>query len=368
MQSVQNPISMEVFSTKHLFMAVVRYLENQEIQKAEELLHFITQEDARRKGEIQSLVFAKAFAKRITHQMPLEENLYLRAGQLPQIDLFNFMAHRFPLVSEARRISNEYLYHFMRDTEEVTLLDLGIGTGQQEEELLRLLSRRSACPSVLRIVAIEPAEGSLIEAEETLTSLAQSLGLTVEFYPIPKKLEELSSLDWEYIQNIPGKLIINEAFAVHHIADQAGRDRRNLILAILRDLNPSAFILSEPNSDHLTKNLMTRFQNAWRHFNLVFQLVDRLKCAEIEKKALKIHFFGREIEDIIGNCEEKRTERHETAEMWLNRLTSVGFSPLRDFSLLPGEGGGGGVALTRRHDYISLDVEGESVVAILCVV
>ena len=51
-----------------------------------------------------------------------------------------------------------------------------------------------------------------------------------------------------------------------------------------------------------------------------------------ERTALKL-FFGREIDDIIGNQFQERYERHEPADMWIYRLKKAGFSITNHFEL-----------------------------------
>ena len=102
-------------------------------------------------------------------------NLYL----LPQdqgklIKAFNFMGEKFPLVYLAHRHSMTLLENQMQDQEHVVLMDIGIGTAQQEVNILKHLMLTQKLPKKLSIIGIEPSANSLAQAETRLTDFANS--------------------------------------------------------------------------------------------------------------------------------------------------------------------------------------------------
>jgi len=247
----------------------------------------------------------------------------------------------------------------------VTLLDIGIGTGQQVLALLYELARRGALPERLTIVAVEPSEASLREAERCLTQAARILDVDFTFVPIVAVAAEMNEAQWAKVTAVPQSFVVHAAFAAHHVRDRvAGECARDALFRRLRTLGPEAVVLAEPNSDHHTGVFPMRFENCWRHFSLTFELIGRLGLTDDEVTAMKL-FFAREIEDILGNAEETRCERHESTDAWLSRLTRCGFRPYRAFDLT-GRFDHPSVSVVPREGYVGLDYAGETLVSVLC--
>ena len=109
--------------------------------------------------------------------------------------------------------------------------------------------------------------------------------------------------------------------------------------------------------------------SCWHHFGeATFSLIEELPMSPIERYALEVGFFGREIDDIIGNSEENRSERHEPTKTWLHRLEEAHFSPT-DLS----NGGDkykafseGPVKATVHKGYVALEYRGEALVSVIC--
>jgi len=317
--------------------------------------------------DLKYYIFAAALAKRLESDKAGDINLYLRKFEHPQISLFNLLAQHLPTVSLAGRVANDLLCRFLGNREEVTLLDIGIGTGQQELALLYELARRGALPEYLTIVAVEPSAASLREAERCLTQAARTLQLPFTFVPILAVAEEMDEAQWATIADAAAAkpLVVHAAFAAHHVRDRvAGECARDALFRRLRTLGPEAVVLAEPNSDHHTDVFPMRFENCWRHFSLTFELIGRLGVTQDECAAMKL-FFAREIEDILGNAEETRCERHESTDAWLSRLTRCGFRPYRAFDLT-GRFDHPSVSVVPREGYVGLDYAGETLVSVLC--
>ena len=274
--------------------------------------------------DMQYFLFAMALARRLGDGEAQQMNLYLRRFELPQISLFNLVAERLPMVGLAGRIANDLLCGLLEGHEDATLIDVGLGTGRQEMALLRRLGETGTTLRRLTVVGVEPDPDSLRQAEAGLTAIAGELGITLRFLGIPKVIEALDEDDWGLLSDTPGPRVVHSAFALHHMA--AGADRQE-VFRRLREVEPAAVVLVEPNSDHATDSLSQRFHNAWHHFSHNFELVDELGLPERERNGIKL-FFGRELEDILGVVDDsQRYERHERVETWLERLRDAGFSP-----------------------------------------
>src|SRR5690349_7211635 len=122
--------------------------------------------------DLQYYIFASALSKRLASDKSADINLYLRQFETSQISLFNLLAQHLPTVQMAGPLANEVLAGYVGGQDEVTLLDVGIGSGRQEVGLLYLLATQHRLPRKLNIIAIEPDVGSLLEADEALTEAA----------------------------------------------------------------------------------------------------------------------------------------------------------------------------------------------------
>jgi SAM-dependent methyltransferase len=317
-------------------------------------------------GDLQHLLFAAAIARRLGGDQAEALNLYLRRYEQPQIDLFNLLAERLPLASMAGRLANELLAGFLAGQEEATLLDVGLGTGRQEVLLLQAMAEAGTLPRRLTVVGVEPSLPSLRRAEEALGATARRLGVSLRFHPIARVAEELREGDWALFQRLPGPLVVNSAFSLHHIAEPAdGTDAREAFFQHLAALRPRGVVLCEPNSNHHRVPPLERLRNCWRHFFHVFQLLDELDLSVPERNTLK-RFFGREVEDILGTVEDAgRHERHEQVGAWLGRLHRAGFELAQGLHRVrtPGHPL---VRVRPERGYLGLEYRGETVVGVLC--
>ena len=286
------------------------------------------------------MVFASAMAERLADANVETANLYLRRFAIPQIELFNLLGKHVPMARMATQIANQVLAQSIIGEAHPTLIDVGIGTGRQFSALLDDLAGRSALPPALTIVGIEPAADALNQARLHLMTQAARLGVQLRFLGFPKAAEALGEDDLARIAGACHSApAINAAFALHHIADDAqGRDQRNAVLRRLHALQPRCLVLAEPDVDHHEPRFFQRFRNCFAHFGAVFQVLDALPVRQAERDALKVGFFGREIADILGTPEGLRSERHESAAAWFQRLSATGFAVRTAGVALPASG------------------------------
>jgi hypothetical protein len=333
---------------------------------ARELLSELVDTQLRDAGseDLQYYIFASALSKRLASDKSADINLYLRQFETTQISLFNLLAQHLPTVQMAGPLANEVLADYVGGQDEVTLLDVGIGSGRQEVSLLYLLATQRRLPRKLNVIAIEPDAGSLLEAGESLAEAAMTLGLELEFHPVHKVVEELEDSDWRFFASFGAPMVVLGAFAVHHVRSRVGTAARDALFHRLRALEPDAVVLCEPSSNHNSPSLRDRFEASWHHFGLTFRIIDGLEIPDAEKSSMKM-FFAREIEDILANAEETRCERHEPVDVWVQRLRDAGFAPCVDFGMV-GTPASGPVRVAVREGYLGLDYGDETLVAIVC--
>jgi hypothetical protein len=325
---------------------------------------FVDVERAKDPAAIACYVFGAALARRAAGEVPDEPNLYLSRFDVPQIHLFNRLAREVPLVGLPCAVANRCIARRLAGQAEPTLIDIGIGTGRQMVSLLELLSAASDRPRRVRIIGIEPSGWSLELAQKNVREAGRRLGIDVDCHAVPGSVEALPREEWLRLARLsPTRPVVNAAFALHHVADVDGRDTRDDVLLRLRSLGPQAIVLAEPDVDHHEPDFLRRFETCWRHFSAVFALVDELPIASGDREALKVCFFAREIADIVGAPDDRRSARHESAAAWTARLARTGYSARAGGDEAVGRGPV--VTTTRRATHVSLDYRGEPLIAIL---
>jgi hypothetical protein len=281
-----------------------------------------------------------------------------------QIRLFNLMAAKFPVVRQAQDIANTLLMDAVAEEERFVLLDIGMGTGQQADNLLtRMLERRLPVREVL-LIGVEPSGESLATARQRFQAFSDEKSLPIAFFDIQKTAEQLDDADWisirRQVEGFGGKLLLNASFALHHMQPVAGRTD---FFRRLKALNPALLMLIEPYGDYTTDNVIERFHNAWHHYGLTFRAIDTIDASDEEKNEVKRVFFGRELLDVLASS--GRIEQYETGEMWLERLRDAGFKPFPFPD--PATDSKGPAHVARHGDYLSFDVHGYPIVAVIAV-
>lgn len=317
--------------------------------------------------DMQYLIFAAALSGRLGGESAAEFNLYRRRFEQSQIGLFSLLSSKLPFVSMSSAIANEMLTGFIRGHEAVTLLDVGIGRGLQEVALLDTLAEGDALPQRLHVFAVEPDPDSLNTAREALSAAAQRLGVAFSFHGFACVAEDMTEEHWRLLESLPGCRLATASFALHHIAERPAPapDAREGFFQRLAQWAPAGVVLCEPSSNHHRVALGERFQNAWRHYGFIFQLLEELDISRQEKNAIKL-FFSREVEDILGTEEEtRRSERHEPAGAWLSRLVRTGFQPTPGLEK-PWPAAHPAIAVRPHEGYVGLEYREETIVAILC--
>ena len=270
-----------------------------------------------------SHIIAEGLLRRVDKRMLEAKSIYLEHFEIPQIDLFYKMAVAYPQVGESHKIANRLTAKELRNRETGVLFDIGIGKGKQYQALFEMLKGNTRLKTVT-VIGLDPDEGNVKDAETLLCG--GDWGFEVSYLGITDFIETMPETYWKQLESLsPEGLFINGAYALHHIAHETGdRSFRGNIIRRLGELKPVLFTLLEPNSDHDEENLSRRLRNCWNHFSVVFDLVDQSDIESEVKYMVKQKFFAREMEDMFGNNDFLRSERHEPVENWVIRLHQAG--------------------------------------------
>ncbi len=351
---------------------VVENVQKGNLQHAKALLQQLNATASNRDSAaaIQQAFFVNALAKRVSEPSVESQNLYLQGDEGQQIKMFNFMAEKFPVVKAAQEIANQVLVSQLKQNhpnQSLTILDIGIGTGQQMISLLETIHRETDFARPITIIGIEPAADSLELAEKRISGLNAQAPAPITFKGIHKTFEAVDENDWatirQTVEETGSRIYINASFALHHIQPVSLRET---LFSRLKSFNPLAFTLIEPYADYINPDLQTRFNNAWHHYGLTFKAIDSIDAPTEDKNAVKRIFFGREIQDVLAH-DQLRVEQFETAEMWLEKLQKAGFTPIDLNAGTTTQNAYPLISISQRSHYLGLDVEGYPIVAVLSV-
>lgn len=354
---------METFTIPSVFEAldsVMKYYPNNFNEKAkveiETLFSHCLEGLSNDSEKFLSTLFIKSLKRRVGHTS-INEHIYLKKYELPQIHLFNILIKEFPFVQISQQITNGIIIDLMKNTNEVTIIDIGIGQGTQ---IINLLESSKGLENLkkVKIIGIEPFKDAIDKASADITELNNHLPFEVEFVGVNDFIE---NVDFEQFKSDEGIIIVNASLALHHIQTL---NQRYAVIAKVKSINPVAFLLIEPNIDHFEPNFYKRFQNCYRHFYNIFRVVDQLNIDNSDKNALKL-FFGREIEDIIGKTENERYERHEPAYMWIEKLTFHNFKIKRNYNNVPSTSKAGIKINIHKDGYLGFTFETETILSVI---
>jgi hypothetical protein len=258
-------------------------------------------------------------------------NTYLQDLAVPQIVLFDILANKFPIVLKAQEIINSLLCEGVSHHSEITILDIGIGRGLQIEKLLREINKLPQVEKVT-LIGIEIFKPALDFTTQCMISLSKELNFDLNFIPLHSSIE---AIDFRLLASeIPYKstlFMVNASLCLHHV--QSKEQRFNLLREI-NSFQPDIFTLIEPNTDCFTNDFEKRLENAFEHFNALYQYIDTLDLLIEQKKGLK-QFFSTEFFDAIALPEAYRFEKYQTGEQWVETGKMAGFHP-KDLSKIAG--------------------------------
>jgi hypothetical protein len=285
-------------------------------------IYFESVEDLDNPESLFSYTLTKAMRKHFVGGQA-QEHIYLQRFEIPQIRLFELLIQQFPLANLSQHCTNTLLIDALAQHTHPVLMDIGIGTGFQVANIIEGLSKKvGVAVQHLTIIGIEPFADAVATAHGNIKRVSTNAPFTVNLVMKVAFIEQFSLADLQQLLplNHDG-VYVNASFALHHIQQKS---QRKTVFEILKALDVKAFVLSEPNSDHYEHIYPKRFQNCVHHYGILFQIIDTLPIIATEKAALKL-FFSREIDDVLGNSESVRVEKHYAIEQWVELFAKTGF-------------------------------------------
>ena len=285
-------------------------------------IYFESLEDLDEPKSLFTYTLTKAMRKHLVGGQS-EEHIYLQRFEIPQIRLFELLIQQFPLANLSQHCTNTLLIDALVQHTNPVLMDIGIGTGFQVSAIIEGLSKKSNSQiKCLTVVGIEPFADALVMSHQNIKKASEKASFEVKLITKEAFIERLTLEDLKQI--LPAEydgLYANASFALHHIQHES---QRKMVFDNLKALEMNALVLSEPNSNHFEPNYAKRFSNCVNHYGTLFQIIDTLPITATEKTALKL-FFSREIDDVLGNSETIRVEKHYATEQWEALFEQTGF-------------------------------------------
>ncbi|KAL0321932.1 UNVERIFIED_CONTAM: Scarecrow-like protein 14 [Sesamum calycinum] len=238
-----------------------------------------------------------------------------------------------------RKISNFFaIKTIMNLSAKVTrlhIIDFGILYGFQWPCFLQRLSSRPGGPPKLRITGIDlpcPGFRPSERVEETgrhLARYAETFKVPFEFNAIAQKWETITLEDLKI--NTDELLVVNCLYRFRNLLDETVmvNSPRNIVLNLIRKMNPAVFVLGIVNGSYNAPFFITRFREALFHYSSLFDMLEAIIPREIhERMLLERIVFGREAMNVIACEAAERIERPETYKQWQARNMRAGFEQL----------------------------------------
>lgn len=247
--------------------------------------------------------------------------------------------HLFLAACPFKKLSNFFANKtIMNVSEKATrlhIIDFGILYGFQWPCLMQRLSSRAEGPPKLRITGIDVPQPGFRPAERVeetgrrLANYAETFKVPFEFNAIAQKwdtiqIEDLKLKDDEV-------LVVNVMFRFRNLLDETVvvDNPRDVVLNLIRRMNPDVFIHGIVNGAHSAPFFITRFREALFHFSTLFDMLETNVPREIpERMLIEKVIFGREAMNVIACEGSERTERPETYKQWQFRNMRAGFRQL----------------------------------------
>jgi hypothetical protein len=243
------------------------------------------------------------------------------SGNSKHIDAFEVLSLRVPVVSWTTAIVNAALLRACnKKSGKIFFLDIGMSFGRNCIEFLKTLALHQTDVEVA-VYGVDPDSASLDIASSEIDKFSKSHpGIRVKLVTIPHFLENIRPEELENIFESARQSdvrLVQSAFTMHHLS----RENRQLALKnVVESCKPHAFVLSEPNVNHLEDDYQRRVSSALGMFSLLHELIHKdPKLSADERFAVWNTFFGKEIVDIVGTNEDARSEKHEPIADWIQR-------------------------------------------------
>ncbi|KAF2296082.1 hypothetical protein GH714_036038 [Hevea brasiliensis] len=264
----------------------------------------------------------KAFMRKHTSAADVLKAYHLFLAACPFRKLSNFF-------------SNKTIMNLAQNATKLHIVDFGILYGFQWPCLIQRLSSRPGGPPKLRITGIDfphPGFRPAVRVEETghrLSNYAKTFNVPFEFHAIAHKWDTIKIEDLKIDRD--EVLVVNCLYRLRNLLDETVvvESPRNIVLNLIRKMNPDVFITGIVNGAYSAPFFITRFREALFHYTTLFDMLETNVPREIpERMLIERDIFGWEAMNVIACEGAERIERPETYKQYQVRALRAGFKQL----------------------------------------
>lgn len=268
--------------------------------------------------------FTEGLAARIVGKdNPMYKNLMQQSRLDDYLSAFTTLYKVCPYFQFGHFTANQAILEAVADHPVVHIIDLDLMQGFQWPGLIQSLSERDEGPPKLKITGIGTSCTSLQDTGRRLAAFAETYGVPFEFHAVVGELEDLAPRE---LGVISGEAVaVNCVMQLHRL----GHEKLNQFISGLRTLGPVMVTLVEQEANHNTSTFMGRFVEALHYYAAVFDSLDSsLPLASEERAKIEQLYFAQQIKNIVACKGADRIERHETLDIWQQRMELAGFRQL----------------------------------------
>ncbi|GAV75169.1 GRAS domain-containing protein [Cephalotus follicularis] len=231
--------------------------------------------------------------------------------------------------------ANKTIMNVAEKATRLHIVDFGTLYGFQWPCLIERLSSRTGGPPRLRITGIDlpqpgfrPAE-RVEETGRRLANYAKTFKVPFEFNAIAQKWDTIQIEDLKIESG--EVLVVNCLYRLRYLLDESvvSNSPRNIVLNLIRKMNPDVFILGVRNGAYSAPFFISRFREALFHFSTLFDILETTVPPDIpERMLIEKEIIGRGAMNVIACEGAERIERPETYKQWQARNNRAGFTQL----------------------------------------
>ncbi|CAM6084197.1 unnamed protein product [Calypogeia fissa] len=271
--------------------------------------------------------FAEGLAARIvSKESPMYSNLMVQPSTEQYCSAFTTLYKVAPYFQFAHFTANQAILEAVEGHQFVHVVDLDIMQGFQWPCLIQALAARKGGPPQLRITGVGKHANVVRETGRRLTSFAASFGVPFEFQSVIE--EQLENLTPEMLAPRFGEVLaVNSVLQLHRLLNPtSGENLHRFMHSLCRRLKPAVVTVVEQEANHNAPSFLGRFMEALHYYAAVFDSLDASLPQQSEER-VKVEqlFFAQQIKNIVVSDGNERVERHETFDLWQQRMEMAGF-------------------------------------------
>lgn len=231
--------------------------------------------------------------------------------------------------------SNKTIMKVAEGVAKLHIVDFGILYGFQWPALIQHLASRPGGPPKLRITGIDlpqpgfrPAE-RVEETGHRLANYARNFNVPFEFNAIAQKWDTIRLEDLKIDHD--EVLVVNSNCRFRNLLDESviAESPRNIVLKLVRKMNPDIFIQAIVNGNYGIPFFLSRFREALFHFSALYDMLEASVPRQVvERTLIEREIFGWDLMNVIACEGSERIERPETYKQWQIRNMRAGFRQL----------------------------------------